>query len=316
MIPSFDLLTIGNATIDIFLMIKKTNKHFRLDKKTNELCVKFGDKVTIDKLDFSIGGNAANVAVGISRMGLKSAIMAEIGSDEFAPKIISDLRKEGVSEIFLKQTPNAPCRFSVIITYKKERTVLREDIKRENDFNLEGISAKWIYLTSLEDKWQGAYKRSLTFAKTTGAKIAFSPGTSQLDRGESSIDIILKEAEILFVNKEEAKTLLSSKTEDVEKLLEELLKLGPKTAVITDGKNGSFLYNKREGFLKQGIVKQKVISKAGAGDAYSSGFLSAIMYGKNFKEAMKWGTLNAASVIGKVGTQLGLLKKKEIEERK
>ncbi|OGH05153.1 MAG: hypothetical protein A2W22_05785 [Candidatus Levybacteria bacterium RBG_16_35_11] len=315
MIANFDLLTIGNATIDIFLMIRKTNKHFRLDKKTNELCLKFGDKVTIDKLDFSIGGNAANVAVGVSRMGLKSAIMAEIGSDEFAPKIISDLRKEGVSEIFLKQTPNAPCRFSVVIAYKKERTVLREDIKRENDFNLEGISAKWIYLTSLEDKWQGAYKRSLIFAKTTGAKIAFNPGTSQLDRGESSIDSILKETDILFVNREEAKTLLSSKTEDVEKLLVELLKLGPKTVVITDGKNGSFLYNKKEGFLKQGIVRQKIISKAGAGDAYASGFLSAIMFGKNFKEAIKWGTLNSASVIGKIGTQLGLLTKKEIEQK-
>ena len=313
MIANFDLLAIGNATIDCFLDIKTGNKHFRLDKKTNELCVKAGGKATIDKIDFSVGGDAANVAVGLSRMGIKTAIMTEIGSDEFSPKIINGLKKEGVSEIFLKQAPCAPCRFSIVITYKKERTVFREDIVRKNDFNFEGISTKWIYLTSLEDKWQEAYKRAVIFAKTTGAKIAFNPVTRQLEKGRDSISEVLKETEILFVNKEEAKMLLKSKTEDVEKLLKELSELGPKTIIITDGENGSFLYNKNEGFLKQKAIKQKFLGKAGAGAAYAAGFMAATLLNKDYKKAMEWGALDSSSVISKIGAQTGLLTREEIE---
>mgnify|MGYP001562364938 FL=1 len=87
----FDVVTIGNAKIDIFLQVHDTNKHFRLDPNTGELCVKSGDKALIDQAYFLIGGNAANVSVGIVRAGFRTAIVAEIGSDEFADKIIKIL---------------------------------------------------------------------------------------------------------------------------------------------------------------------------------------------------------------------------------
>jgi len=313
MIASYDLLTIGKATIDAFLLVTKTNKHFRIDDKTKELCIKYGDKATVDRVVFSMGGNAANVSVGASRMGLKTGIAAEIGTDEFSQKIINGLKKEKVSEILLKQTDNADSSFSVIVNFKKERTIFCEDVKREHDFNFEGISAKWIYLTSMGEKWKEAYKRSLFFAKSTGAKIAFNPGTPQIDSGEESIMQILRETEALFVNKEEAGKISGLKTDEIEKLLLRLSKLGPETVIVTDGERGSFLYNKKEGFLKHGVKKQKVIEKTGAGDAYSSGFISAVIYGKNLKEAMHWGSLNAESVITKVGAQEGLLMRSQVE---
>jgi sugar/nucleoside kinase (ribokinase family) len=313
MIASYDLLAIGKATIDAFLIVTKTNKHFRIDKETKELCIKLGDKATVDKVIFSVGGNAANVSVGLSRMGLKTGIAAEIGSDEFTQKIISGLKKEGVSEILLKQIPGTQSPFSVIVNFKKERTIFCEDIKREHDFNFEGISAKWIYLTSMGDKWKEAYKRSLIFAKNTGAKIAFNPGTPQIDSGEESIIQILKETELLFVNKEEAGKIAKLKTDDIKKLLIHLSKHGSKTIIITDGDKGSYLYNEEIGFLEQKPKKQKVIEKTGAGDAYSSGFISAVIYGRNLKEAMQWGSINSESVITKVGAQEGLLTQSQVK---
>ena len=95
---SFDFVAVGNAKVDIFLQVHDTNKHFRLDPETGELRIKSGDKASIDSASIVIGGNAANVSVGVSRMGFKSAIVAEIGSDEFADKIINSLKNENVSE--------------------------------------------------------------------------------------------------------------------------------------------------------------------------------------------------------------------------
>ena len=97
---SYDVVLVGNATVDNFLWIQDENKHFRMDEATRELCIKMGDKSLIEKAYFLVGGNAANVSVGLSRLGFKTAVVAEIGEDEFAQKIINSLSAEGVSDEF------------------------------------------------------------------------------------------------------------------------------------------------------------------------------------------------------------------------
>ena len=315
----FDVITVGSATLDIFLSISQKNKHFRLNKKTNELCVKFGDKAIVDKAEFLAGGNAGNVAVGLSRMNFKTAIAAEVGCDEFTQKIVNVLKKEGVSEILLKQKQNTPCPFSIILNFKKERTIFCEDVERKHIFNFENVSTKWVYLTSVGKSWEEAYKRTLLFVKTTGAKLAFNPGTLQIDSGQVHIRETLSQTDVLFINKEEGIRISGfkserqdSKKDEMKKLLINLKKLGPKAVVATDGPNGSFLIDEQNEFFFQKTSKIKPVEKTGAGDAFGSGFLSAVLQGKTLKEAMEWGSLNSESVILKVGAQSGLLKREEM----
>ena len=316
----FDFIAVGGAKVDIFLGVHDANQHFRLNEETSELCIKSGDKVLIDKAHFMIGGNAANVAVGLARAGLKSSVVEEVGSDEFAQKIINTLNEEGVSERLLKQVQGASS-FSVIINYKRERTIFIEHEEREHNFSFDNISTKWIYLTSLGYKWRQAYRKTLKFVKNNNIKLAFNPGTSQLDEGKEELSEIFKNTEILFLAKEEAVKILNldssleNSGENMKKLLALLKELGSKVVVITDGKNGSFLLDENNNYFSNGIVETEVVEKTGAGDAYASGFLSAVILGFGYKSAMKWGTENSASVIGKVGAQPGLLNREELEKR-
>ena len=112
--PKFDVVSVGNAKIDEFLSIHEATQHLRLNKDTNELCIKSGEKITVDKCDFLLGENAANVAVGLSRLGLNSSICVEIGDDEFSQKIIKALTEEKVNIDLLKQSNGQPSSFSVI----------------------------------------------------------------------------------------------------------------------------------------------------------------------------------------------------------
>ena len=100
----------------------------------------------------------------------------------------------------------------------------------------------------------------------------------------------------------------------IKKLLFGLKSLGAKNVIITDSNNGSYLYNEESKMYHLSIVKVDVVEKTGAGDAYSAGFLSAILNKLNTKEAMIWGAINSASVITKIGAQDGLLTKQEIEK--
>jgi len=317
----FDVIAVGGAKVDIFLDIHDTNQHFRLSKKTGELCIKSGDKVLVDKAHFMIGGNAANVAVGLARAGLKSVVVEEIGSDEFAQKIVNVLNKEGVSERLLKQVQGTSS-FSVIINYKRERTIFVEHEEREHNFTFDNISTKWVYLTSLGHKWKSAYKQTLDFVKNSNIKLAFNPGTSQLDEGSEELLEVFKKADLIFVNKEEAGQLCGLKNSEnkenqefINKLLINLKNKGPKVVVITDGSNGSFLIDDQNNIIFQKAIDTATIEKTGAGDAFASGFLAGILSGKNYKEAMEWGSYNAASVISKIGAQQGLLTRQEIEKK-
>jgi len=303
---NFDIVCVGNAKIDTFLTLHEATKNLRFLKETNELCIKFGEKITVDKAEILLGGNAANVAVGTSRLGLKTGLVAEIGIDEFAQKIINTLSSENVDTSNVVQTKGQQSSFSTIINFKKERTIFSEHVKRNHNFNFENISTQWVYLTSLGDEWKEAYDNTVSFVNNNKCILAFNPGTLQIEQGLNNIKNVLGITHVLFVNKQEAEKILSTNS-GVEELLKNLQKLGPKIVVITDGENGSYAIDEKGNISKKGIIKTEVVEKTGAGDAYSSGFISALIQDKSINDAMELGAKNSASVIGKVGAQGGLL---------
>lgn len=308
---SLDVVTVGGATVDLFLLIDPKNPHFKFNEQSDELSMHLGDKIVLDNAQFSLGGNACNVAVGVKKLGLKSSVIAEIGNDEFAQKVVNNLNSQGVDTSFIKRGIGVSS-FSVILNYRNDRTIFTEKVEKEHDFSFKNLSTKWIYLTSLGNKWESAYQKTLEFVKENGVSLAFNPGSTQIDQGLQTISYILKDTDILFLNKEEAKSICES--EDISLMLSELKNYGPKTVVITAGDEGSYAIDDQRKIYSQKSKSVPVVSKTGAGDAYSSGFLAAIITGAKIEEAMRWGTKNAASVLGKIGAQTGLLTRIEIEQ--
>lgn len=320
---AFDIITIGDATIDAFLSIHDASVHCRLDKESCELCVKYGEKIPVDSASFQLGGNACNVAVGGSRLGFKTALVAEIGSDEFSEKIVNGLAREHVDQTLIKRTEGAASTFAIGINFQGERTLFVEHVLRQHKFLFDGVISKWVYLTSLGNEWKGAYEKTVQFVKTANAKLILAPGTLQLDEPEA-LQEALVQTDILFVNKEEGAKIVNyelriknegNEKDEISRLLEELQRLGPKAVVLTDGLNGSYLLTENKDVLFQEIFPAPIVERTGAGDAYAAGFLGALFNNKSLKEAMVWGTLNAGSVVGKVGAEPGLLTKEEMEAK-
>ena len=151
--------------------------------------------------------------------------------------------------------------------------------------------------------------------KNSGIKLAFNPGTWQMKGGVEGIKEVLSLSYILYVNREEAEKLTNfpdSHGKEKE-LLILVSKLGPKISIVTDGPEGCLAYDGQK-FLKCGIYPQEVTERTGAGDAFGSGMITALIKGKDLKEALIWGTINSASVVSFVGAQKGLLKESEMQE--
>lgn len=314
----FDVLSVGDALIDAFLSIDDADVHFRVDEKTKELCIPYGEKIMLDGCQFLLGGNACNVAVGLSRLGAKTGLCAEIGDDALAQIIKTGLASEHIDQSLLIQTSHMSSSFAVGINYKKERTLFVEHVVRHHDFHLPSTRVQWVYLSSLGREWKQAYEKTLAFVNAEKTKLAFNPGTPQLSEGVEGIVAVLTMTDILFVNKEEGEKIVAGTTSitngDMKELLKELQLLGPKIVVVTDGRQGSYVLDEEKRYYHLGIFDHPVVERTGAGDAYTSGFLSAMIHKRPIEEAMYWGTCNAGSVVGKVGAQPGLLRRDEMEK--
>ncbi len=308
----YDIISIGDATLDTFVELKDASIMCAgEDKEKCLLCLSYADKIPIISLDQQIAGNAANNAIGSARLGLNAAFYSIVGSDETGGKIKSKMKKEGVSLRYLRVDKGKSSNYSVVLNYKAERTILVYHLLRE--YSLPQFSlTKWIYYTSVGKNHIKLNNQIVSFTKKNGTKLGYNPGTHQINRGLETMKSLLKLTEVLFVNKQEAESLVG-KHAGVKPLLSTLYKYGPKAVVITDGSRGSYACDGKE-FWAMGVFPIKVVEMTGAGDAFSTGFMASLVSGNSIQDALRWGTANSASVITKVGPQAGLLKKSEMKQ--
>lgn len=313
-----DLLSIGDASIDTFMTPLETETLCTVDKKKCLIAFAYGEKIPVRNLEFSVGGNAGNNAVGAKRLGINSAILLTLGDDSVGNLIVERLKNEGVDATYVIQQPSTMSNYSTIINYMGERTIFVYHAPRSYEFPVQLPLVPWVYLTSMGESFRPFYNHFRDWLqKNPTVKLAFNPGSWQLREGYESIKEVMAATYIIYVNRQEAEKLTGFGESDGRDrdLLIALNKLGPKICVITDGGNGAFAYDSVNGkFVKAGILPVDSYERTGAGDAFGSGSLSAIIHGKTLEEALLWGTVNSASVIGYTGPQKGLLKINDMQE--
>lgn len=308
-----DIVCVGNATIDVFVILHNLQK-FSYDKFSNQISFPLGEKLPLDEYKITIGGNACNVSVGLSRLGLQTSLAAQIANDELSQKITNTLEKEHVNQRLVKKTNRQGPYFNILLSYEGERTILEEKTPDQENLEPGNLNPKLIYLTSVNGDWQSVYQKA--FSSNPDSEFALNPGASQINNDLEDILLILPKIEILFVNLSEAQKITKENSTDIKVLLKKLKTWGGKIIVITDGRNGSYAIDSSNGIFQIGVVSgEKPVERTGAGDSYSTGFLYAYLNGFSVKDSMRYGAINADYVIRRVGSQEGLLNKTELDQK-
>ncbi len=308
--PKFDIISIGDPTIDTFLFIHDIE--IKKIGGVQKALINWGDKLPVDEFHRTVAGNAANNAVGSSRLGLKTAFYTVLAHDAGGREIVHKMRKEKVHADYIVIDDKHPTNASTVISYKGERTILVYHEHRKYKLPLLAVS-KWVYLTSMGVGFEKIYKDLAGYIDATGAKLAFNPGTFQLRKGPKFNQLMLDRTSLLSLNKEEAQSWVGI-VEDPEELCRRLCKLGPKAVVLTDGRKGAYSYSD-EGYFYIPEFPGPRIEATGAGDGFTTAYVAALAYGKLHAEALQWGPVNAGNVVLKVGPQEGLLTRAQIQSK-
>jgi len=303
-----DVITIGNATLDVFVHV-----HPRVFR--GNICFLPGSKVEAEAVDFFTGGGAGNVAVGLSRLGLKTGIIAVLGSDQSSKIIVDELKGEKVSTALISFSKKNSTPYSVILTgFHRDRIVLTysgavKELATGKPIKFSRLDSKWLYVSSFHSP-PNILKKIFSHAREKGIKTAYNPGTQELKSGRQKFSGIAKGIDVLLMNSSEALMLTGSA--DIGRNLHVLSEIA-KIAVITDGPHGVHAADGNYMYFKNAFDVE-VLDTTGAGDAFNAGFIAALIQGKPVEEAIDWGTANSNSVIQYLGTKNILLSKAGIKK--
>lgn len=299
----YDLITFGNITADLYF------KADNLTTKGKRFYLAIGGKYFLDDFKLHIGGGGTNVAVGVKKNRLKTAVCGVIGNNEFRKAILHKLKLKGVSQkliLFNQQHMN----LSVILLKEDgSRTIInyespKQDLYIHSKLLKKIKNTKAVYLGNLPDVPLKERVRLLKFLKKNNILIFINLGTSDTKRRRKELLPLLNLADVLIINRYEVAEVLKKDAKNLD-LKENIKKLLPvlrnKLLVITDAENGSFAYDDNNVYYQKAIKPKKIIDTTGAGDGYTAGFISEYLKSEDVKRAMKKGASYASKIIGKIG---------------
>ncbi|MDP3066313.1 MAG: carbohydrate kinase family protein [Methanobacteriaceae archaeon] len=253
------------------------------------------EEVNVDQYHQSVGGSAANCAVTLSQLGIRTGVMSRVGKDLWGGLICQELTRKGVltERIITSDTPTGMSFIAVddhgersIYTHMGANIhfkLLKEDITYIKN-------SKILHMT-------GMYVEVVEEASQHAKLLSFNPGMLLSSFGLERLKGTIKKVHLLFLNQKEAKVLTGLEPEKAAQLLVEM---NIPVVVITRGKDGADVYTK-DGFITSPAKKTKALDSTGAGDTFAAGFLARYLQDGDLEECLNQAHLTASRQVGKWG---------------
>lgn len=252
------------------------------------------------------GGSTANIAVGLKRLGLETSFLGKIGDDTEGSLIKEDFIKEGVDTSYLcveKDSTSAQAFIAVNnsgerVIYSLGGTALYDQEAEIDQVDFSDFAGLYIgeVLTNIGLK-------VINKAKEFKTPIFYSPGGIFSALGLKEVGYLVKNSDYLLLNLPELKLL--SGYDHKEDAIQKLLNYGARNLVVTEGVLGSGFYSNDSSFFVEAF-KVKAVDSTGAGDSFTSGFITGIYAGYKMKECLRLGNACAAFTVMKMGARTAM----------
>lgn len=310
----FDVLTVGNAIVDI---IARCNDQFLIDNKITKAAMNLIDAERAELLYSRMGpaleasgGSAGNTTAGVANFGGRAAYFGKVAEDQLGEIFAHDIRAQGVHyETKAKGTFPPTARSMIFVTEDGERsmnTYLGACVELGPEDVEEDVvaAAKVTYFEGYlwdPPRAKEAIRECARIAHAHGREVSMTLSDSFCVgryRGEF-LDLMRSGTiDIVFANHDEALSLYE--TDDFEKALN-LISADCKIAAVTTGKDGAVIVRGDERYVVDAHPIEERVDTTGAGDLFAAGFLFGYTQGRTLEDCAKLGNLAAAIVIEQIG---------------
>jgi sugar/nucleoside kinase (ribokinase family) len=310
----FDVLTVGNAIVDI---IARCEDSFITDNAIIKGAMNLIDADRAELLYSRMGpaleasgGSAGNTAAGIASFGGKAAYFGKTASDQLGEIFAHDIQAQGV-HFATKPLDHTPptARSMIFVTPDGERsmnTYLGACVELGPD-DVEPDVVAEARVTYFEGylwdppRAKDAIRECARIAHENGREVSMTLSDSFcVHRYRAEFLELMRSGtvDIVFANRAEALALYE--TEDFDAAL---TRIGQdcKLAAVTMSEEGSIIVKGDERIKVEATRIERVVDTTGAGDLYAAGFLFGYTNGRTLADCGRLGSLAAGLVIQQVG---------------
>lgn len=278
------ILVIGDAMIDVYIHVKRSNK-----KSENQSMILNFESQKI------YPGGAANLAVLLKKMGFKVSIMTSIGNDQVGKELNKRLKKEKIKLLGFKPTISTTVKTRIFDnSYKHMREFTRIDhdniLKSNSKTRTELIDAFKSTVGDYDLVCISNYHKGLLDKISLKKIVNICKSKNVIVVCDTKFDDIsvLKHIDILKINNTTFENYIKSigvpifKTSSIKQAILLKRKIGCKNLVVTRAKKRAiFISESDQPVYYKPKLKNKVIDVTGAGDVFLAKFVQEIFRKKS-----------------------------------
>lgn len=310
----FDVLTIGNAIVDI---IASAEEDFLARENIIKGAMNLIDAERAEHLYAAMGpaieasgGSAGNTAHGVASFGGRSAYFGKVANDHLGGIFGHDIRAAGVTfETIPLNAPPPTARSMIFVTPDGERsmnTYLGACVQLgPEDIDADIVSsAQCTYFEGYlwdPPRAKDAIRLAAQIAHANGRDFAMTlsdPFCVDRYRGEFLELMRSRTVDIVFANESEVKSLYQ--TASLEAAIAEF-RADCRIGVVTRSGQGSLTLTREETHHVSAYPIERLVDTTGAGDLYAAGFLFGLTKGRTLPDCARLGSLAAGLVIQQIG---------------
>ncbi|MDD7794770.1 sugar kinase [Clostridium sp. 'White wine YQ'] len=267
-----------------------------------------------------VGGAELNVAIGCSRLGLKSGWISRLGNDDFGKYILKTIRGEDVdiSEVKLVDGYQTSVYFREVLSDGSSRSFYYREKSPTSTMNPEDLNeeyfknAKILHITgvfpSINKNNQSVFIEAVKLAKKLNLKVSFDPNIRlkmwTKEEAKYFIQRILPSVDILLIGDKEVELLLEDT--NIEKAIETFHGYGIEKVIVKRGAKGAIGSDGKNIYEVPAIKPKALVDTVGAGDGFAAGFLTALLKGETLESCVTFANAVGSLVVGVEGDNEGL----------
>lgn len=278
-----------------------------------------GELVLTDRFLLTIGGCAANVAVDLTRLGVRARVAGRVGDDVFGRIVADLLREQGVDVAALQTSPNTDTSQTMIVNVAGEDRRFIHAFGANALFTAADIPA--YSLTRCRVLYVGGYlvlpamrqhelAEVFATARQAGVKTVLDVVVPGAGEHRQQLEHLLSQVDVFLPNSHEG-AVITGET-DPFRQADVFRRMGAGTVVITRGGEGCVLVG--DGIrLQADVFPTDYVDGSGGGDAFDAGFIFGLLNDMGPEDCVRVASALGASCVRAIGTTTGVFTRAECE---
>ncbi|UTR16098.1 carbohydrate kinase [Salipaludibacillus sp. LMS25] len=263
------------------------------------------------------GGAPANIAMNVTKLGGHSIVASAVGQDGLGRFLINHLKQAGMDASYIQEVDYATSMVLVTKSKKSPTPIFYREADMHLSYTPELERALMASNIMHFSCWpisrmpvRQTVEKLIDLAKKERKLICFDPNYHPMiwQKGEDGVAYIkslIEKVDIIKPSEDDAERLFGKDT--YENHIAHFLRLGAKLVIMTLGKDGAVVSNGKETVRLKSLATD-VVDTTGAGDAFWSGFYTAVVKGYTIREALNLGSAVSAYKLKHEGAVVELPK--------